>query len=198
MSTLLIVDDNAAVRKNVRSILSKHSAVEITGEAHDGEDALDKIQGLRPDIVLLDVDMPRMNGIEAAREIRRLSPSTQVVFFSIHPSSLFNKSWIQSQGFVSKLEIESQLIPTLDRLMQNMPKGLSGPICYQWQHSVIQAFACNPEAAEAKIETAEHVIAMRLTDILKPDRDERSALSQALQALRELRVQMNLDLDVGK
>jgi CheY-like chemotaxis protein len=187
MSTILIVDDNAFVRRNVRSIIDRHSTIQVCGEAQDGENALQSVTELRPDIVLLDVDMPRMSGIEAAQRIYRLCPSTKVVFFSIHPASLFRRSGQRSQGFVSKLSVETDLIPTLDRLEQTSPAGVLDSIRYEWQHLVVQAFTADGHARFTKLELAEHAIAERFTDVVKPDRDERTALTEALQALRKLR-----------
>lgn len=187
MSTILIVDDNAFVRQNVRSILDGQTTMEICGEAKDGENALQSVTDLKPDIVLLDIDMPRMNGLEAAQRIRQISPSTKVVFFSIHPASLYTRMTVRSQGFVSKLAADTELIPVLSRLSQTMPSGLDGAVTYHWQHSVIEALSAGGDAVRSKLEIAEHAIAVRLTDIIRPDGEEQIALAQAVKALRTLR-----------
>ena len=122
MSTLLIVDDHALIREGVRSLLKRHSTVDVCGEARDGEEAVRKVGELHPDIVLLDIQMPRMNGIQAARQIHQLEPSTQIVFFTAHPRCVFDESTMWSNGFVSKLSAETQLIPTLTHLLQSSPE----------------------------------------------------------------------------
>src|SRR5713226_4241644 len=80
---ILIVDDNAAVRTTVRLLLDWHS-FQVCGEAKDGLEAIEKVIELKPDIILLDINMPGMNGVKAAYEIRRISPQTKIVFLTIH------------------------------------------------------------------------------------------------------------------
>jgi DNA-binding NarL/FixJ family response regulator len=186
VSTVLIVDDHALVRSSLRSILNGQSNINVCGEAKDGKEALEKLGELRPDIVLLDIGMPRMNGIEAAREIHRVLPSTKIVFFTAHPESLFEGSRSSSNGFVNKLAAETELLPTLNHLLQANSQGLDGSLRYQWQHYVMEAVASAPDSSPAKIARAEHAIAARFTDLQTPDRDEQIALNEALRALRQL------------
>ena len=189
MSTLLIVDDHVLIREGVRSLLNGHSAVDICGEARDGEEAIQKVGELHPDIVLLDIQMPRMNGIQAAQQIHRLDPSTKIVFFTAQPHSVFDERTMCSNGFVSKLSAETELIPILNHLVQTIPEELSGPLRYQWQHSVLDAFAADAESSAEKIAIAEEAIAVRLTDVRGPSGEELAALKSALQALEKLQKQ---------
>lgn len=118
---ILIVDDNSMVRTTIRGLLDWHS-FQICGEAQDGKDAITKVMELRPDIVLLDINMPGMNGVNAAYEIRRISPSTKIVFLTIHdtPAARHNtRLW--SHGFVSKSAAGTELIPILNRLASEIP-----------------------------------------------------------------------------
>jgi DNA-binding NarL/FixJ family response regulator len=186
MSTVLIVDDHASIRQSVRSLLRRYSTIDICGEAKDGKEAIEKVGELRPDIVLLDITMPRMNGIQAAQEIHRILPSTKILFFTIHPLSLYDEGAAWSQGFVSKLAAETHLIPALNHLLQTNSEGLNSPLRYQWQHSVMDAFASAPDSLLSKIDSAEHAIAARFTDLNAPDRDEQIALNEASRALRQL------------
>ena len=79
---ILIVDDNEAVRKSLRSLLSSHADWSVCGEAVDGLDAIEKAKALRPDVVLMDISMPRMNGLEATCILRRELPEVKVVIVS--------------------------------------------------------------------------------------------------------------------
>ena len=81
---LLIVDDVARVRRDLRLLLSLSGAVEVAGEAANGREALQQADALQPDVVLLDLEMPVMDGYEAARQIKARWPACRVVAFSVH------------------------------------------------------------------------------------------------------------------
>ena len=82
--TVLIVDDHPIVRQGLRQLLEVQDNLEIVGEAEDGQSAIEKTGELIPDVVLMDLVMPEMTGVEATREIRRISPHTQVVVLTSH------------------------------------------------------------------------------------------------------------------
>ncbi len=81
---LLIVDDAPEVRRDLHLLLSLCGAVEVAGEAANGREALQQTEHLRPDVVLLDLEMPVMDGYEAARQIKACWPNCRVVAFSVH------------------------------------------------------------------------------------------------------------------
>jgi len=82
------VDDHLGARIAVRELLDWH-AFQVCGEAKDGQEAVERVIELKPDVVVLDINMPRMNGIKAAEEIRRISPQTKIVFLTIHDGPEF-------------------------------------------------------------------------------------------------------------
>jgi len=86
-SSILIATDNAAVRAGIRFQLESFG-LEVCGEAHDGMDALHKAAVLKPDLIILDLLMPRMNGIEAARELKRLYPDVPVIVHTIYSDAI--------------------------------------------------------------------------------------------------------------
>src|SRR5260221_8123481 len=83
---VLIVDDHEVVRKGVRSLLLR-SGYDVCGEGVDGEDGLAKAKELKPDVIVMDVTMPRLNGLEATRQMRGILPDIQVVILSQHESA---------------------------------------------------------------------------------------------------------------
>jgi DNA-binding NarL/FixJ family response regulator len=118
---ILVVDDHLGARIMIRELLEWHS-FQVCGDAKDGKEALEKAVGLKPDIVLLDINMPGMSGVKAAQEIRRISPAMKIVFLTVHeePSTvLVSRLW--AHGFVPKSAVGTELIPTLNRLA-----GISG------------------------------------------------------------------------
>jgi len=84
---ILIVDDHEMLRRGVESIIKRNSLGGVCGEAQNGEEAIRKVQELQPDLVILDVSMPVMSGLEAAREIRRIAPATKIVILTMHNST---------------------------------------------------------------------------------------------------------------
>src|ERR1700758_4488097 len=81
---LLIVDDHEVVRRGVRSLLSEQAGWDVCGEAVDGQDAVEKARGLKPDLIVRDVSMPRLNGLEATRQVRSILPGCEVLVLSQH------------------------------------------------------------------------------------------------------------------
>src|SRR5260370_34979437 len=85
LGRVLLVDDHPAVRRTLRALLTEAS-VGICGEAENGRQAIDKASELQPDVVVLDLVMPKMNGLEAAYEIRQRAPSSKIILLSLHYS----------------------------------------------------------------------------------------------------------------
>ena len=117
---ILVVDDYQVARKTIRSLLTWHS-LHVCGEAENGKEAVEKVKELNPDLVLLDINMPVMNGVQAAYEIRRISPSTKIIFFTIHdsPEALAAGRTVGVDAFVPKAAAGTQLIPTVQRLLKS-------------------------------------------------------------------------------
>jgi DNA-binding NarL/FixJ family response regulator len=120
---ILIVDDHLAARITLRELLDWH-AFEVCGDAKDGKEAIEKVIELKPDMVVLDINMPGMNGLQVAQEIRRISPGTKIVFLTIHNAPEVvecTRPW--SHGFVPKSAVGTELISTLERLMSVKARG---------------------------------------------------------------------------
>jgi DNA-binding NarL/FixJ family response regulator len=86
---ILIADDHPVIRKQVRSILESHARFDVCGEAYDGAQAIEEAQRLKPDVVILNVSMPVLNGFEAAREIKANLPTSAIVILSSNADKVF-------------------------------------------------------------------------------------------------------------
>jgi len=117
-SGVLVVDDHDVTRSTIQSFL-RQNFVPVCGEAENGKQAVEMVHELRPDVVLLDIEMPVMNGIQAAYEIRRISPATKILFFTIHKDEAVTGARIMgAEGYVTKSAAGTELIPALRRLVQ--------------------------------------------------------------------------------
>jgi DNA-binding NarL/FixJ family response regulator len=104
---VLVVDDSPAVRRIVRVLFEDDTAFEVCGEAENGREGLEKAQELRPDLIVMDLSMPVMNGMDAARAIRRIMPNVPIVLLTGH-SDLLTLTEARSVGIsvvVSKTEM---------------------------------------------------------------------------------------------
>jgi DNA-binding NarL/FixJ family response regulator len=123
MMRILLADDHEAVRHGLRALLESHEDWKICGEAHDGNDAVAKTRTLGPDIVILDVSMPNLNGFAAAKLIKQYSPATQILLYSIHYSRAFVQEArrIGVTGYVSKSEGGANFLMAVDSVRRNQP-----------------------------------------------------------------------------
>jgi signal transduction histidine kinase len=115
---ILVVDDHEFVRKGICAVLASENTYTICGEAVDGQDAIEKALSLRPDIVVMDISMPRLNGLQATREIKRLVPETEVVIVSQHESAEMVRQAMKAgaRGFVVKSAVSSRLLSTIEQI----------------------------------------------------------------------------------
>ena len=123
---ILIVDDHEVVRKSLRSLLSSRPAEwNICGEAADGVEAVEKANALRPDVIVMDISMPRMDGMEATRIIRREHPSSKVVIVSQNDPAIAQRQAreVDAAAYVGKGDLARDLLPTLDRLLGDQKVG---------------------------------------------------------------------------
>ena len=118
---VLVVDDSEVVRRGICQILQSQADIEIICEASDGADAVRKVREHRPDVVLLDITMPVMNGFEAARRIKHEFPSTLILIVSQFDSAPFAREAVAAGaiGYVVKSNASSELIPALRKMMQS-------------------------------------------------------------------------------
>lgn len=116
---ILIVDDHEAVRNGLRSILSSRSDLAVCGLAADGFDAVAQCKTLLPDLVLMDISMPRMDGLAASRAILQDLPATKIIIVSQNDPAIVNTQAkeVRAAGFVRKSNLGHELLPTIDRIL---------------------------------------------------------------------------------
>lgn len=122
--SILLVDDTALIRQTVRSMLEPLQTVRLAGEAADGETAVKMALNLQPDVVVMDVQMPGLNGIEATRQIKEALPRTSIIGFSIQSDATIRRE-MQEAGAVTFLAKEraTELPQVIEGLIRNRPDG---------------------------------------------------------------------------
>jgi DNA-binding NarL/FixJ family response regulator len=115
MIRVLIADDHGIVRSGLRMLIERQSDMEVVAEAGDGLDAVAAAQRERPDVAVLDVSMPRMTGLEAAREVRSHSPDTRVLLLSMHEDERYFLEGLEAgaAGYVAKRAADTDLVQAL-------------------------------------------------------------------------------------
>ena len=126
---VFLVDDHPIVREGVRSYLSNH-AISVVGEASDAKEALRKVKALAPDVIVLDVNLPSIDGGELARRLRRLVPGTKLIAFSIHSSEEYVVKMARCgvQGYVTKDQPAGALLAAIKRVFSGelaFPAGMA-------------------------------------------------------------------------
>ena len=120
--TILIVDDNHVFRAEMKRLLEGEPEVYVV-EAGDGEEALRLAQELRPEVVLMDIVMPRMGGLEATQRIKAVQLKTKVIILTIHDEEPYRKAARESgaDAFLLKQNVMVELIPTIGALVPTVP-----------------------------------------------------------------------------
>src|SRR5271167_2227767 len=115
---ILLADDHEIVRKGLRALLEKHDGWEVCGEAGDGREAIDKAQQLRPDVIILDIGMPSLNGLDTTRQLLQLDPQFKVIVLTITDSDQVIREALDAgaRGFVLKSDAARDLVSAVEAL----------------------------------------------------------------------------------
>jgi len=111
---VLLADDHDSFRRVLLAFLKAQSGVEVVGESADGEDVVEKAAQLHPDLVLMDIHMPKQNGIDATKAIKHHRPDTKVFILSMDPSEFYQKNTQEfADGFLAKSSMKNALLSVL-------------------------------------------------------------------------------------
>ena len=118
MSTVLIVDDSAPIRRSLRTWFERREGWQVCGEAENGAVAVEQVRALNPDIVILDLSMPVMNGLDAARKIASIAPKTRMVLFTMHASEFLMQDAQRAgiKAVISKLDGPATLMASVESI----------------------------------------------------------------------------------
>jgi DNA-binding NarL/FixJ family response regulator len=118
---ILLVDDHPIVREGLRTVLQRRPGFEVVGEASDGVEALEKVERLDPDVLALDLTMPKMNGLEVCRQARQRKPQLEVLFVTQHDSPQMMREALVAgaKGYVVKSNAARDLLDAIETVSQH-------------------------------------------------------------------------------
>ena len=120
---ILIADDHDLMRRGIKGLLQTHPGWEICAEANTGREAVTKAQELKPDIAILDISMPDLNGVDAAKRIRKESPDTEILILSVHYSDQLIRDILEAgvRGYIVKSDSDRDLVIAVETLANHKP-----------------------------------------------------------------------------
>ncbi|HXY25580.1 MAG TPA: response regulator transcription factor [Candidatus Acidoferrum sp.] len=120
---ILVADDHHVVRAGLRALLESKSGWQVCAEASNGREAVEKAVRLKPHVAVIDIAMPLLNGVEATRQIRKLSPNTEVLILTMHDSETLVQEVMEAgaSGYVLKDDADRDLISAVESLQQHQP-----------------------------------------------------------------------------
>ncbi len=120
---ILIADDHEGFREEVTHYLKMRNGIEIVGKADNGRDAVLQAKALHPDLILMDISMPVMSGLEAARQIKESSPDIKVVFVTIHEEGTYQSlaKVLGVDGFICKTDLKRELPKMIEGFSSGLP-----------------------------------------------------------------------------
>jgi DNA-binding NarL/FixJ family response regulator len=118
MPSVIVVDDHAVIRRGVQGILHAFPEWQLCGEAQNGQEAIRLAEAVKPDMIIMDVSMPGLNGLEATRIIRNMLPNVKILLLTLHSSTELVRSAFRAgaRGYVLKSDAEHELVRALNVL----------------------------------------------------------------------------------
>jgi DNA-binding NarL/FixJ family response regulator len=137
---IVLADDHLLLRQGLKRILAERTDLEVTGEAGDGVELLAVLKTVCPDVVVLDISMPKLRGIEAIPEVKKLCPTAKIIVHTMHKDQdyLAQSIHVGADGYLLKEDVEDELLNAIDRVLQG---GVVSPFLHrQLSGSLIDEF----------------------------------------------------------
>jgi DNA-binding NarL/FixJ family response regulator len=160
---VLIADDHDLMRRGIKALIESHDNWTVCAEARTGREAVDKAESTKPDVAIIDISMPELNGIDAARRIKAVAPRTEVLILSIHYSDQVVRDVINSgiRGFVVKSDSERDLVMAVEALSKH--RAFFTPLATQAMLNNLEKPE-EAEPAETRLTTREREILQLLSE----------------------------------
>ncbi|WP_262031259.1 response regulator [Microvirga sp. Mcv34] len=161
MTRILIADDHDVVRSGLNAILSSQTGWQVVAEAEDGRKAVELVAETRPDVAILDYQLPALNGVDATREIRAIRPQTEVLIFTMHESELLLREALEAgaRGYLLKSDARKFLIAAVESLSQHKP-FFTGRI----SEALLNAFLSQGHAADGALTARERGVVQLIAE----------------------------------
>jgi len=120
---IFLADDHSLVRRGVRTLLGVRSDWQVCGEASDGRETLEKVNELKPDLLILDLNMPELNGLEVTRRVRKTCPQVEVLVLTVQDSEQVMRQVLEAgaRGYILKSDAGSQLLTAVEAVRRHRP-----------------------------------------------------------------------------
>ena len=164
--TVLLAEDHTIVRKGIRSLLDAEPDLEVVGEAENGREALEKVEQLSPDIVLMDSTMPILNGLEATRQVRKRFPDVKVLVLTMHTNEEYILQFLQvgASGYLVKQTAPQELVSAIQAVHRGdcfLSPSISKTVIEEY---VRQAKAAGTEDSYEKLTDREREVLQLITE----------------------------------
>ena len=141
VTKILLADDHTIVRQGLKLIISSHAGLQVIGEAANGREVLELAEKLKPDVILMDVAMPELNGIEATRRLHQISPRTKVLVLSMHKEAVYVREILKAgaRGYILKDAIDSELISAIQSVARGdgyISPAVSGTLLSDYRQNI--------------------------------------------------------------
>jgi len=188
---IVIVDDHAVVRRGVRALLESQPGWEVIAEATTGREAVDVARRLQPDIVVMDLSLPELNGLEATRQIRKETSRTEVLVLTMHHAEELARNVLQAgaRGYVLKSDADDNLIAAIESLRQHKP-FLTSAVTEFVLDDFLRHGSTNDEVATATLLTVREREIVQLLAEGKSNKDAATALGISVKTIEAHRANL--------